>query len=62
MSQGGPLSAEEARVLEEREDFQMILAMRRWDDLGKDVGIPVGDSNPYRELCGRVLQRVLKTP
>ena len=62
MNQGGPLSAEEARILEEHEDFQMILAMRRWDDLGKDVGIPVGDNNPYRELCGRVLQRVLQTP
>jgi len=52
--QGGPMSAEEARVFERNPAGPAALALRDWDDGGKVDGLVVAPLAEHRELLARV--------
>jgi predicted HD phosphohydrolase len=54
--QGGPMTSDEARVLEQFPDSQAAVAVRRWDDRAKD---PTGSPPEFGHIRP-VLQRLNK--
>lgn len=54
--QGGPLSGAEAAAFERNPGFEDAVALRRWDDAGKVVGLPVHPLEHY----GPTLERCLR--
>ncbi|MEU7409128.1 HD domain-containing protein [Streptomyces sp. NPDC042638] len=52
--QGGPMSPEEAADFEAHPDFPAAIALRRADDAGKVVGLPVGSLESWRPVVRRV--------
>jgi 2-amino-1-hydroxyethylphosphonate dioxygenase (glycine-forming) len=53
--QGGVMTASEAKAFEEDPLFELSILMRRWDELGKEMNIPVIDLALLREKTARVL-------
>jgi phosphonate degradation associated HDIG domain protein len=53
--QGGPMTAAEAADFEADAMFQIILAMRRWDEAAKDADASVPDLASYRPLLTGLL-------
>jgi phosphonate degradation associated HDIG domain protein len=54
--QGGVMSAEEAVSFEEDELFDVSIRMRRWDELAKEMHIPVIDLNELKQRARKVLE------
>jgi phosphonate degradation associated HDIG domain protein len=54
--QGGPMSEEEADVLEEDPLFREIIQMRRWDEAAKIENLPMPSLDVFRELIFQHLQ------
>lgn len=52
--QGGPFSAEEAGEFERNPHFRDAVALRRWDDAAKVVGLVVPDLRSYEGEMDRV--------
>lgn len=50
--QGGPMSDEEIRAVEEHPSFASALLIRRWDDGSKVVGLDVADLESFGEVVG----------
>ena len=48
--QGGPLTADSARVFEANPFFRDALSLRRWDDIAKVPGLAVNGLDHYRDL------------
>jgi predicted HD phosphohydrolase len=55
--QGGVMSAEEAKAFEDDELFEVSIRMRRWDELAKEMNIPIVDLNDLRKRAKEVLER-----
>lgn len=55
--QGGPMSAAEVAAFEADPRFAAKLQMRRWDEMGKVVAMPVPPLESYRALMLRHLDR-----
>ena len=53
--QGEPMSAAEARTLEQDELFDLIIKMRYWDDEAIIQDRPVSDTSQYRQMGLRYL-------
>lgn len=54
--QGGVMSAEEAKTFEEDILFDVSIRMRRWDELAKEMHIPVIDMMEMKERARKVLE------
>ena len=54
--QGGKMTADEARLFESDPLFEASIAMRKWDDLAKETGIPVENIGFLKEAALRVLR------
>lgn len=54
--QGGPMSEEEADLLEEDPLFREIIQMRRWDEAAKLENLPLPSLDIFKELIIRHLQ------
>jgi len=48
--QGGPMTRDEATAFERCGRLRSILRVRRWDELGKEVGLTVAGLDTYRAL------------
>jgi phosphonate degradation associated HDIG domain protein len=57
--QGGPMSDEEADVLEEDFLFREIIQMRRWDEAAKREHLPMPSLDVFRQL---IFQHLLAQP
>lgn len=57
--QGGVMTMEEARAFEEDELFEVSVRMRRWDELAKEMNVPVINLNDMKERARKVLERHL---
>ncbi|HEY4935606.1 MAG TPA: HD domain-containing protein [Puia sp.] len=57
--QGGPMSDEEADLLEEDPLFREIIQMRRWDEAAKQENQPMPSIDIYRQL---IFQHLLSQP
>jgi gamma-butyrobetaine dioxygenase len=55
--QGGPLSKEEVQQFERNPYFRDAVALRRWDDAAKEVGLEVPGLEQYRSHLERVRMR-----
>jgi phosphonate degradation associated HDIG domain protein len=53
--QGGKMTAMEAEAFEQDPVFETSIRMRRWDDLAKEVNVPVLDLDNLKERVLRVL-------
>jgi phosphonate degradation associated HDIG domain protein len=53
--QGGRMSESEAAEFEQAEDYQLFVAIRRWDDQAKDPLIPVPSLDKYKYLIQKHL-------
>lgn len=53
--QGGIMTAEEAASFENDELFELKIQMRKWDELAKEVNVPLPDTNYYKEMAKRQL-------
>jgi phosphonate degradation associated HDIG domain protein len=48
--QGGPMSVKEAEVFERHPLKLLIIKMRTWDEMAKDINKPLPDLKKYREM------------
>ncbi|MES2647434.1 MAG: HDIG domain-containing metalloprotein [Bacteroidota bacterium] len=48
--QGGPMTFDEAILFEEQVDFDLYLALRRWDEAAKVESVPIIDLNEIRTM------------
>jgi len=55
--QGGSMTEQEALAFEADADFALMLRFRNWDDLAKQVNIPVNDLSELKEMALEVLLR-----
>jgi len=55
--QGGPMSAQEQAELGAERFFSEAVALRRWDDEGKIVGMETPDLGHFEPMIARSLQR-----
>ncbi len=55
--QGGVMSAEEAIAFEKNPLFETSIRMRQWDELAKEIEIPVLDLNVLKEKAVAILSR-----
>ena len=49
--QGGVMSYEEARKFEEDALFDLYIKIRKWDDLAKEVNVPLPSLQKYRDIA-----------
>lgn len=49
--QGGPMSADEALAFEADPLFTASIKLREWDELAKEVNIPLPDLNVYKQMA-----------
>lgn len=49
--QGGPMEEKEAAEFEKLKNFQSIIHLREWDDLGKVEGRKINSLDKYIEMC-----------
>lgn len=54
--QGGPMSTEEADAFASGAHAQAACRLRRWDDAGKEPGLPVPSLESYRDLLESLLR------
>ncbi len=54
--QGGVMTAQEARFFEQDDLFDVSIRMRRWDELAKEMHVPVIDLNDMKERARKVLE------
>jgi phosphonate degradation associated HDIG domain protein len=54
--QGGPMSAEEARIFEQNPLFDVILLLRKWDELAKEMNTPIIDLSILKQKAEHVLR------
>lgn len=55
--QGGPMMEEEARAFEADPLFQTIIRMRIWDEMAKEVNVPLPDMERYKKMASAHLMR-----
>lgn len=55
--QGGPMTAQEADAFEALPGFADAVALRRWDEAGKDPCLDTPDLDHFLEIAGRCLAR-----
>ena len=53
--QGGPMSPQEIREFESHPQWREAVALRRWDDLGKEAGARVEPLEAYEGMLRRVV-------
>ena len=53
--QGGPMGEEEAAEFEKLKNFQAIIHLREWDDLGKVEGKKIDPLEKYMDICEKFL-------
>ncbi|KAK6181132.1 hypothetical protein SNE40_009061 [Patella caerulea] len=53
--QGGPMSQQEAEKFSNSPLFDVILSMRKWDELAKNMESPPGSIEDYRDYLNQVL-------
>lgn len=49
--QGGPMTEEEATQFKSQPLFDFYIAMRRWDEAGKEKAMPLPDLSLYKEIA-----------
>jgi len=49
--QGGKMSASEASLFEKDALFKTIVRMRYWDEMAKEIDVPLPDMNIYRKMA-----------
>jgi len=54
--QGGVMTEEEASAFEEDELFEVSIRMRRWDELAKEMHVPVIDLDEMKDRARRILE------
>jgi gamma-butyrobetaine dioxygenase len=54
-AQGGPMTGPEARAFASRPHAGDAVRLRRWDDLGKDPALELGEIGAYRDLLQSTL-------
>jgi phosphonate degradation associated HDIG domain protein len=57
--QGGRMEKEEADLFEADELFETSILMRKWDELAKEVDVPIIDLNEMKERARNVLAKSL---
>jgi phosphonate degradation associated HDIG domain protein len=55
--QGGKMSASEAATFEEDDNYQLFIAIRKWDDLAKNPALPVPTLEKYESLIYQHLSK-----
>jgi 2-amino-1-hydroxyethylphosphonate dioxygenase (glycine-forming) len=55
--QGGRMTAEEAEAFEANDIFAESILMRRWDELAKEMNVPITDLDDLKARARNVLQR-----
>ena len=58
--QGGKMNQEEADAFESDRIFDTSILMRKWDELAKEVDVPIIDLNAMKERARKALQGILK--
>ena len=53
--QGGPMNEKEAAEFEKLKNFEAIVHLREWDDLGKVEGRKTDSLDKYIEMCNKYL-------
>lgn len=53
--QGGPMGEKEAAEFEKLKNFDYIIHLREWDDLGKIAGRKIDPLDKYMEMCKHFL-------
>ncbi|OUJ74727.1 phosphonate degradation HD-domain oxygenase [Hymenobacter crusticola] len=53
--QGGVMTPSEAAAFEQNPDADIIIQLRRWDDLAKEEGLPTGDLAHFKDMALRHL-------
>jgi phosphonate degradation associated HDIG domain protein len=51
--QGGPMTTAEVQAFESNEYYREAVALRRWDDQAKIVGLPTPPLESYREMINK---------
>ncbi|HEX7858823.1 MAG TPA: HD domain-containing protein [Verrucomicrobiae bacterium] len=55
--QGGPMTDDEAHAFEQHPHFHSAIQLRRYDDMGKEVGMKTPDFEVFREVLRSVAAR-----
>jgi phosphonate degradation associated HDIG domain protein len=55
--QGGKMSESEAATFEEDDNYQLFVAIRKWDDLAKNPALPVPSLDKYEKLIYQHLSK-----
>jgi phosphonate degradation associated HDIG domain protein len=57
--QGGVMTRKEAELFEKDDLFEVSIRMRRWDELAKEMNVPVIDLEEMKKRAKRVLEQSL---
>ncbi len=55
--QGGKMSESEATAFEKDENYQLFVAIRKWDDLAKNPALPIPSLDKYKNLIYQHLSK-----
>ncbi len=55
--QGGVMSSEEARTFEQNPDAELIVRLRYWDDMAKEMNVPVSNVQHLKDMAVKHLTR-----